>query len=389
MAPRVFDNGAESHPGHVLDSFGRDSSYKYVENSFTASALILILSISDSSMVNSGSNDNFQAQQQLWSGYTSDRDYPVPAADLLASFQPSPIVGDRELSPFIVSYDSDLIDFITVERLRDYSQSQAELERQIYGNHPMHPRPFHNDNSPAYSMTPLDSLPSTPEFKSLTPDNVALGDHIMSQFPNTPIDGMTNIERPNICVDTSLLFVPSSGSNYGNNLVPGAQENSPGLLSPNSSILDNEGSMQQPLQRRHSHSRSAGDMQYFKMEHGIPAGGSGRGRGHNRANSAPTSRHNSPYARALSVGGAASDVFFETASPAVGHTDQGHGYYNPSEEPSPISPSDSEFSFGRRVVATDKIRQASMDRRKYPVRYVSFNLAIAMKIFSYKFKLSL
>jgi len=192
----------------------------------------------------------------------------------------------------------------------------------------------HALNSPAMSNSPFDSLPPTPKSE----EQVAA--HVSDNYSYPP-------DRPEICVDTALLVQPNRYE--GGAIVSTSQEVSPGLLSPHSFMPEPK-----PLQRRHSHSRSMGDNIEFDL--GDISPNSRLGRGHQRTKSAPTSRHHSPYQR-FDIAKNVSNI--RSISPTS--VQQPCGPFYPSKDLSPISPSD---SVGKQV-ATERIRKASTDRRKY------------------------
>jgi len=179
-------------------------------------------------------------------------------------------------------------------------------------------------NSPTISNSPFDSLPPTPKSE----EHVT---HLSEHYSY----------RPTICVDTALLLQ----SNSYDNVTTGSTSHSPGLLSPNL-FMENK-----PLQRRHSHSRSAGDKGDLGLGDISPS--ARLGRGHQRNKSAPTSRHQSPYQR-FEIAKNVSNI--RSISPTAVQQP-----YYPNKDLSPISPSD---SVGKQV-ATERIRQASTGRRKY------------------------
>lgn len=235
---------------------------------------------------------------------------------------------------FLAQFDdlsSPLSESSGLEHINQHYDSQQE---QSFG-----PSHSHALNSPAISNSPFDS-PTTPE--------CILADHV--HLYNTPNDdeSISHPGRPGLCVNTSLLFQPNHD---GSALGSGSQEASPGLLSPHSFTHDNTNELQPQLHRRHSHTRSAGDNDFFSSGNAALSAKFGRGRGHQRVKSAPTSRHNSPYQR------------FDIAKNVSNIRSISPGSVYPNNELSPISPSDTT---GR--VASDKIRKASTDRRKYQPR---------------------
>lgn len=216
---------------------------------------------------------------------------------------------------------------------------------------------YHN-SSPALSTTPFESLLATPE---TIPSDAQIMAHISHNQNN---EGISHDRpgRPAVCVDTSLLF--SSHADYrDNNTLPPVQDLSPGLLSPYSTTHE-IGPPLQSLSRRHSHTRSAEDAQFFTIKSEFP--NSGRERGLQRVRSAPTSRQHSPYKRPKVL----PDVTGNTRSISPGeYEDQkanGSGMYYPTKAEPSASPSPSSGSVGRSVVATDRIRAASTARRQNP-----------------------
>jgi hypothetical protein len=208
--------------------------------------------------------------------------------------------------------------------------------------------PSYPDHSPALSATPFEPLPMTPE---IMPSDA----QIRANITYSQNERISHPERPQVCVDTSLLF--SSQANY-----PDGNTISPGLLSPYSGSHDNAPRFQSPQPSRgHSHSRSAEDGRYFGLE--FP--NAGRERGLHRVRSAPTSRHHSPYKGPNVLhraAGNARSISPEEAGPATGS-----GTYYPANGSSPTSPSpSSNGSMARNVVATERIRQASQARRHNP-----------------------
>jgi hypothetical protein len=200
-------------------------------------------------------------------------------------------------------------------------------------------------NSPAISNSPFESLPTTPKSE----------EHVTTHLPGH------YSYRPAICVDTALLL---QSNHYDNATIGSAShEVSPGLLSPHSFIES------KPLQRRHSHSRSVGDKGELSLGDVSPS--SRLGRGHQRNKSAPTSRHQSPYQR-FEIAKNVSNI--RSISPTA--IQQPCGVYHPNKDHSPVSPSE---SVGRQV-ATDRIRKASTDRRKYQPKYVCIFLRQTLPI---------
>jgi len=229
----------------------------------------------------------------------------------------------------------------------DLSSPLSESSGLDHTNH------YDTQQEQTFSTTnsPFDTSPTTPEFIS--------DEHITAHFSNSPSEGVSySGGRPGICVDTCVDTLLLQSSNYeGSALTSGSQEASPGLLSPHSFTHENAANNFQPqLQRRHSHSRSAGDKEYFGLVDRSSIAKYGRGRGHNRVKSAPTSRHNSPYQR-IDMPKTVSNI--RAISPTLAQ--QPCGPFYPSKDLSGISPSDA----AGKQVATERIRKASTDRRKY------------------------
>ncbi|KIM80464.1 hypothetical protein PILCRDRAFT_89697 [Piloderma croceum F 1598] len=221
---------------------------------------------------------------------------------------------------------------------------------------PFYHSPEHNTNSiSSYNnspTTPLDSLHGTPEI-------IPSDDRIMASISHIRTEGISRPERPEVCVDTSLLF--SSQSNYpdSNNFSPGPNS-SPRLLSP----YDIQPPAHPQLFRRHSHTRSAGDGQDFSLVTEFTPGVDGRGRGLQRNRSAPTSRHHTPLRR-LNTGLRAINNA-RSISPGDWEEATGDEIYHPGNDVARASPP-SSTSMGREIVATERIRAASSARRLNPV----------------------
>jgi hypothetical protein len=142
--------------------------------------------------------------------------------------------------------------------------------------------------------------------------------------------------------------------------LPPGRELSPGLLSPYSASEETAPPFEPQLSRRHSHTRSAGDAQYFSIGNDYPIDMNGRGR-LQRVKSEPTSRHNSPYKRPKAFPRAMGNA--RSISPG----EVGIGPYNPTDGETEASSSSSPpGSAGRSVVATERIRAASSARRRNP-----------------------
>jgi hypothetical protein len=186
-------------------------------------------------------------------------------------------------------------------------------------------------------------------------------DRIMSTISHIRNGGISHTERPQVCVDTSLLF--SSQSNYpdGNNFSPG-QNLSPQLLSPYSASNETQLPIQPQLYRRHSHTRSAGDGQNFGLGTEYSASVDGRGRGLQRVKSAPTSRQHSPYQHASRFLRDPSNT--RSIGPGNNEHATGSGTCSPADV-APALPSPSDF-IGKDIVATERIRAASSARRQNP-----------------------
>lgn len=188
----------------------------------------------------------------------------------------------------------------------------------------------HALNSPAMSNSPFDSLPTTPKSE----------EHVTGHFSKN----YSYPDRPNICVDTALLMQPSHCDSA--TISSTSQEASPGFLSPHSFTHETK----PQIHRRHSHSRSVDDRKEFGLGDVSPS--ARLSRGHQRNKSAPTSRHNSPYG--LEIGKYVSNIRSKDGR-------QPCGALYPNGDLSPISPSDSIA----KQVATERIRNASTNRRKY------------------------
>jgi hypothetical protein len=218
---------------------------------------------------------------------------------------------------------------------------------------------YHN-SSPAMSTTPYESMVGTPEI-------IPSDDRIMAHISHTRIDGIAPPERPQVFVDTSLLFC--SQPNYppsGTGAVTSAQELSPGLLSPYSGSNEAGFPLQSQLTQRrgHGHTRSAEDGQCFGFGDEFANGANGRGRGLQRVRSAPTSREHSRHKRSKQLPRTVNNSRSISPGQASG---SGSGTYYPADDgaqPSP-SPSPSE-SVGRHMVATERILAASSARRLNP-----------------------
>jgi hypothetical protein len=210
---------------------------------------------------------------------------------------------------------------------------------------------YHN-NSPS---SPFESLLGTPE-------TIPSDARIMAHISHIRNEGVSNTDRPVVCVDTSLLF--RGQSNYPDSATFSPPQNSsPGLLSPYLPSSETRFPEQPHLQRRHSHSRSTEDAQQFRIEKDFSMGVDGRGYGLHRVNSAPTSRQQTPYNRPNKLARTTNDS--RSISPLeVGRASESADY-QPSNDVAQASPSSTEY-VGREVVATERIRAASTARRQNP-----------------------
>ena len=220
--------------------------------------------------------------------------------------------------------------------------------------------PYHSPEHNATSVSSYNNSPTTP-LDSLhgTPEIIPSDDRIIASISHIRTEGISRPERPEVCVDTSLLF--SSQSNYpdSNKFSPGPNS-SPGLLSP----YDMQPPLQPQLYRRHSHTRSAGDEQDFGLVNEFALGVDNHRRGLHRNKSAPTSRHHSPDIRLNKGLRAISNT--RSISPGDWEQASGDGVYNPGNDVTQASPS-SSTSMGRDIVATERIRAAISARRLNPV----------------------